>query len=125
MGTRFVATWECDASLAFKKAYLDAADQDQMIINSPVGMPGRAIRSRFLEDMESGLKRPGGCIYHCIKTCDPVTSPYCISLALVNAQRGLLERGFAFAGANVGRVNDIVSVKTLIASLREEYEASA
>jgi len=125
MGTRFVATWECDASLAFKKAYLAADDQDQMIINSPVGMPGRAIRSRFLEDMENGLKRPGGCIYHCIKTCDPATSPYCISLALVNAQRGLLDRGFAFAGANVGRVNDIVSVKTLIATLREEYEAAA
>jgi NAD(P)H-dependent flavin oxidoreductase YrpB (nitropropane dioxygenase family) len=125
MGTRFVATWECDASLAFKKAYLAAADHDQMIINSPVGMPGRAIRSRFLEDMESGLKKPGGCIYHCIKTCDPSTSPYCISLALVNAQRGLLDRGFAFAGANVGRVNDIVSVKTLIETLREEYEAAS
>ncbi len=125
MGTRFVTTWECDASLAFKKAYLEAGDQDQMIINSPVGMPGRAIRSRFLEDMENGLKRPGGCIYHCIKTCDPATAPYCISLALVNAQRGQLDRGFAFAGANVGRVNDIVSVKTLIETLRAEYEAAS
>jgi NAD(P)H-dependent flavin oxidoreductase YrpB (nitropropane dioxygenase family) len=125
MGTRFVTTWECDASLTFKKAYLQATEQDQVIINSPVGMPGRAIRSRFLEDMENGLKRPGGCIYHCIKTCDPDTTPYCISLALVNAQRGRLDQGFAFAGANVGRVNDIVSVKTLIKTLREEYEAAA
>ena len=124
MGTRFVTTWECDASLAFKKAYLKATEEDQMIINSPVGMPGRAIRSRFLEDMENGLKRPGGCIYHCIKTCDPASTPYCISLALVNAQRGLLDRGFAFAGANVGRVDDIVSVKTLINTLRDEYEAA-
>ena len=124
MSTRFVATWECDASLAFKKAYLEATDGDQMIINSPVGMPGRAIRSKFLEDMENGLKRPGGCIYHCIKTCDPPTSPYCISLALINAQRGFLERGFVFAGANVGRVNDIVSVKNLVACLREEYETA-
>jgi nitronate monooxygenase len=95
-----------------------------MIINSPVGLPGRAIRSKFLEDMENGLKRPGGCIYHCIKTCDPPTSPYCISLALINAQRGFLERGFVFAGANVGRVNDIVSVKNLVACLREEYETA-
>ncbi len=122
MGTRFVATWECDASLAFKKAYLEA--DDQMIIDSPVGMPGRAVRSQFLEDMENGLKKPPHCIYQCLKTCDPKTAPYCISLALVNAQKGLLDRGFAFAGANVGRVKDIVSVKKLAASLLEEYEAA-
>ena len=122
MGTRFVATWECDASLAFKKAYLEA--DSQMIIHSPVGMPGRAVRSKFLEDMENGLKKPPRCTYQCLKTCDPKTAPYCISLALVNAQRGFLERGFAFAGANVNRVCDIVSVKKLIAGLREEYEAT-
>ena len=122
MGTRFVATWECDASLIFKKAYLEA--EDQMIINSPVGMPGRAVRSQFLEDMENGLKKPPHCIYHCLKTCDPETAPYCISLALVNAQKGMLDRGFAFAGANVGRVRDIVSVKNLVEALREEYDAA-
>ncbi len=125
MGTRFVTTWECDASLGFKKAFLEAAEKDQMIIQSPVGMPGRAIRSQFLRDMENGLKKPANCIYHCIKTCDPATTPYCISLALVNAQKGQLDRGFAFAGANVGRVNDILSVEKLVEILLEEYEASA
>jgi NAD(P)H-dependent flavin oxidoreductase YrpB (nitropropane dioxygenase family) len=123
MGTRFVATWECDASLTFKKAFLDATAEDQMIIQSPVGMPGRAIRSQFLVDMENGLKRPPQCIYQCLKPCDAKTAPYCISLALVNAQKGFLERGFAFAGANVEKVRDIVSVKKLISLLREEYEA--
>lgn len=122
MGTRFVATWECDASMAFKKAYLDSSEADSVIIKSPVGMPGRAIRSKFLEDMENGLKKPPHCIYHCIKTCDPLNTPYCISLALVNAQRGLMERGFAFAGANVGRVKDIVSVPRLISELCQQYE---
>ncbi|MDR1045820.1 MAG: nitronate monooxygenase family protein [Candidatus Adiutrix sp.] len=125
MATRFVATWECDASLAFKKAYLDCGDGNQMIIDSPVGMPGRAIRSRFLEDMEHGLKKPLHCIYQCLKTCDPQKAPYCISLALVNAQKGHLDRGFAFAGANVHRVRDIVSVKKLVETLREEYRAAA
>lgn len=124
MATRFVATWECDVSLAFKKAYLAAGPDDEIIIHSPVGMPGRAIRSQFLIDMENGLKKPTNCIYHCIKTCDREKSPYCIGRALVNAQRGLLDRGFAFAGANVGRVRDIVSVHKLVESLREEYAAA-
>ena len=125
MGTRFVTTWECDASLAFKKAFLEATPESQMIIQSPVGMPGRAIRSKFLEDMQNGLKRPAHCIYHCIKPCDPQTAPYCISLALVNAQKGDLDRGFAFAGANAGRVTDILSVKKLVSTLSEEYDAAA
>ena len=122
MGTRFVATWECDASLAFKQAFLDATSEDQMIIKSPVGMPGRAIRSQFLEDMEGGLKKPPNCIYHCLKSCDPKTVPYCIALALVNAQKGIMDRGFAFAGSKVGQVKDIVSVKKLIEQLQEEYD---
>jgi NAD(P)H-dependent flavin oxidoreductase YrpB (nitropropane dioxygenase family) len=122
MGTRFVATWECDAALAFKKAYLEA--DSQMVFHSPAGMPGRAVRSKFLEDVEKGLKKPFHCMFQCLRTCDPETAPYCISLALINAQRGFLERGFAFAGANVNRVCDIVSVKNLIAGLREEYEAT-
>ncbi|MGL4208782.1 MAG: NAD(P)H-dependent flavin oxidoreductase, partial [Candidatus Adiutrix sp.] len=125
MGTRFVATWECDASLTFKQAFLNASDKDSMIIQSPVGMPGRAIRSQFLEDMENGLKKPPSCIYHCIKTCDPLNTPYCIAKALVNAQKGNLERGFAFAGANVGRVCDIVSVEKLVSLLGEEYDLAA
>lgn len=124
MGTRFVTTWECDASLVFKQAFLNAKDGDQVIIKSPVGMPGRAINSQFLEDVANGLKKPIKCIYHCIKTCDPKNSPYCIALALINAQRGILDRGFAFAGENVAKVNDIVSVKKLVELLQEEYEAA-
>ena len=41
--TRFVATEECDASDAYKQAYVNASDEDVIIIKSPVGMPGRAI----------------------------------------------------------------------------------
>lgn len=121
MGTRFVATWECDASLAFKQAFLEAKDEDLMIIQSPVGMPGRAIRSKFLDDMKNGLKKPLHCIFQCLTPCDPKKVDYCISLALVNAQRGLMARGFAFAGAKVGQVCDIVSVKKLVEQLQEEY----
>ena len=42
MGTRFVATHECDADLAFKQSYVDAREEDLMVIKSPVGLPGRS-----------------------------------------------------------------------------------
>ncbi len=123
MGTRFVATEECDADIRFKQAYVDAREEDVTIIKSPVGMPGRALKGRFIEALEEG-KRNFRCLFHCISTCDPEKSPYCIASALLNAMKGNLEKGFAFSGANVFRVNGIVTVKELMNSLQREFEAA-
>jgi nitronate monooxygenase len=125
MATRFVATDECDASDAFKDAIVDSREGDLEIIKSPVGMPGRAIRNHFLDDVENGGRKPYACPYHCIVTCDVDKAPYCISLALLNAQRGKLDKGFAFAGANAPRVDRIVPVQELVDELVAEYEASS
>ena len=122
MGTRFVATHECDADIAFKQMYVDAHAEDIVIIKSPVGMPGRAIRNAYTDDVESGVKKPFKCPYHCIVTCDYLNSPYCIAYALMNAQRGHFNGGFAFAGANAFRVHEVISVRELMACLASEYE---
>jgi len=122
MATRFVATEECDADPAFKEAFVSAREEDLEIIDSPVGMPGRAIRNGFLDSVHAGEKKPYTCPYHCIVTCDVEKAPYCISLALLNAQKGRLDKGFVFAGANVGRVKAIVPVQKLVDSIVEEYE---
>jgi NAD(P)H-dependent flavin oxidoreductase YrpB (nitropropane dioxygenase family) len=125
MGTRFVTTHECDASADFKQAYIDSSKEDMVIIKSPVGMPGRAIRNKFIDDINSGKKKPYKCIYHCIKTCDYKNSPYCIALVLINAQKGNLKHGFAFAGENAYRTNEIISVKELFSLLLAEYETAS
>jgi nitronate monooxygenase len=124
MATRFVTTHECDASASFKDAYIQATPEDLVIIKSPVGMPGRAIRNQFLKDVEAGKRMPFTCPYHCIITCDYLNSPYCIALALINAQRGRMGHGFAFAGENSHRATEILSVKELVATLLDEYHAA-
>ncbi len=121
MGTRFVATHECDADIRFKESYVACREDDIEIIKSPVGMPGRAIRSRFLEDISSGKKMKLKCAWKCLKSCDIKTAPYCISLALDNARKGILEKGFAFAGSNAFRINNIISVKELLQELQKQY----
>ncbi|WP_035586450.1 NAD(P)H-dependent flavin oxidoreductase [Hippea jasoniae] len=121
MGTRFVATHECDADVRFKEAYIKAKKEDVVIIKSPVGLPGRAIKNKFLEEVEKGKKQPFKCIWQCLKGCDYKKAPYCITQALVNAQKGRFAGGFAFAGANVYRVDRIVSVKELIQELIDGY----
>jgi nitronate monooxygenase len=125
MGTRFVPTFECDASMEFKQTYIDSNREDIVIIKSPVGMPGRAIRNKFIEAVENGKKHPFKCPYHCIKTCDYQTSPYCIAFALSNAYKGNLKHGFAFAGENAYRVVKIISVKELMDTLVEEYKEAS
>lgn len=125
MATRFVATHECDADIAFKEMYVSASAEDLTIIKSPVGLPGRVIRNQFVEQINNGEKSPVKCPYHCIKTCDPENSPYCIALALECARRGKFKHGFAFAGQNAHRVKEIVSVKELMNSLKAEYRLAA
>ena len=122
MGTRFVATHECDADDKFKQAFVNAKKEDVTIINSPVGLPGRALYNNFIQQARDGLTKPFKCIFHCVKTCKREETPYCIANVLLNAMRGRLDKGFAFCGANVYRVNSIISVHELIESLREEYE---
>jgi len=122
MGTRFVATHECDADERFKQTYVAAREEDVTIIKSPVGMPGRALFNDFIQAAREGSKKPFKCIFHCVSTCEQEKTPYCIAQALINAMRGNLERGFAFCGANVARVNKIVSVRELMESLQREFD---
>lgn len=116
MATRFVATEECDASEEFKEAYIKANSKDVKIIKSPVGMPGRAIRNQFIENVENKNQEIQKC-YGCIKTCDVKTTPYCITNALINSVNGNLEKGLIFCGSNVDRVKKIVAVHDLIQEL--------
>lgn len=121
MATRFVTTVECDASIDFKKAYIDSKKEDVGIIKSPVGLPGRAITNEFINEVNEGSKKPYKCPYHCITTCNYESSPYCIALALINAKMGKMKNGFAFAGANAYRAEKILTVKELMKSLTEEH----
>ena len=121
MGTRFVATEECDASAEFKECYIKASMQDIGIIKSPVGLPGRVIMNDFIKNAMAGQKQPPRCPYHCIVTCEYKTSPYCIAAALLSAKKGNMKHGFAFAGQNAYRTTSVVSVKELTDTLKKEY----
>ena len=125
MGTRFVATHECDADEGFKQQYVDAKKEDMVVIKSPVGLPGRVVRNPFIDEINQGKRNPVSCPYHCIKTCKQQKSPYCIALALGNARKGKFKHGFAFAGQNAYRIDKIISVKELINSLKREFKLAA
>lgn len=121
MGSIFVPTYECDADPAFKQVYIDSDQNDITIIQSPVGMPGRAFNGEFIHSVNEGNETPKACPFHCIKTCDYTQSPYCIIKALYNAARGNMKKGYAFAGANAYLTEKICSVKEIISTLKSEF----
>jgi len=122
MGTRFVATYECDASPEFKQAYVDAREEDIVIMKSPVGLPGRAIRNPFLKGVEQKASAKIKCPYHCLSACKAEKAKYCIAKALLDSWSGDTENGLIFCGQNAYRVKKIVSVKELFDELVGELK---
>jgi len=120
MATRFVATLECSIHEKFKNLYLQANEEDTVIIKSPVGMPGRSLKTDFVRRMKEGKREVVRCKYRCLRTCDPVKTPYCIAKALLNAVSGDIDNSVVFAGSNVFRIKNIVSVKELMDELTAE-----
>lgn len=117
MATRFVGTIECDVSPEFKQAYLDAKEEDITLIQSPVGLPGRAVKNKFLRDLEVNGSFKDKCPYKCLASCKIADAKYCIAKALLNSYFGDVDHGLIFAGQNAFRVNSIVTVKDLFEEL--------
>ena len=119
--TRFIATEECDASDGYRRRLLEARPEDITIVQSPVGMPGRALRSPLIQRVEAGLQpRPERCV-KCLVPCDFRTTPYCISRALIDARNGDWENGLFFCGANAGEVTHLSTVKAQLDQIMDEW----
>ncbi len=123
LGTRFVATDECDADIRFKEAIVNSKKEDIGIIKSPVGMPGRALINSFLSERTEKTHKVN-CPWQCLSGCQAEEANYCISLALNNARKGNLKHGFVFVGTNAYKVNSIVPVSALMNQLKEEFMAA-
>ena len=117
MATRFVTTKECDADQRYKEAYLNATEEDIVIVKSPVGMPGRAILNSFMKKVMAGEQIHHSPCHGCIKNCRPQEIPYCITDALIAAAKGDIEHALLFCGAYAYRAQKIETVKEVIASL--------
>lgn len=125
IGTRFIATEECDASDTFKKVIVDAKESDIKIIKSPVGMPARAVFTPLLQSLEKGKTFFAKKCNNCLKACPKGDKiPYCISRALIEAVKGNREEGLFFCGENASRVSEIVTVKELINEILTDYNSN-
>lgn len=116
VGTRFVPTYECDAHENFKNVYINSKKEDIRIVKSPVGLPGRAIKNKFLDSITLSRPKINKC-YNCLVPCNPKSTPYCISTALINAVKGDVDNALLFCGADAYKINELKSVKEVINEL--------
>lgn len=114
IGTRFIATNECDASLAYKNEIIQSTKETIEIVKSPVGMPGRAISTPLIQKLRDGARFPAPKCINCLIPCNPAETPYCISHALIEAAKGNLEEGLFFCGANAWKIDRMYSVEELM-----------
>lgn len=117
VASRFVTTKECDADEKFKQCYINAGKEDIVIVQSPVGMPGRAIMNPFMERVIKEGRIPHSPCHRCLHKCNPAEIPYCITDALIHSAKGEVDEGLLFCGANAYKAEKIETVKSVIDSL--------
>ena len=120
MATRFITTYECDADIKFKEAFINAKESDIRYVISPSGYPGRAIDNKLVTNLMNQEKVRVKHCYNCLKPCNPATTPYCITEALIQAVKGNIDEGLVFTGVNGYRNKEIVHVSELIDELFPE-----
>ena len=127
MGTRFIGTYECDASENFKQNLINANKEDIVIVSSPVGYPGRAVKTNLIKTLEPNTNKIK-CISNCVFPCEHGKGAnkvgYCIANSLGDAYLGKLQSGLFFTGANGYRLKEIVHVKDLIEELMTGIQTS-
>lgn len=121
MGTRFVASHECDAPLSFKEKYVSTKKEDLLLIKTTVGLEGRMIRNHFTDLIkDDGKIRVKKCL-DCLKNC---SYRFCTLDSLFTSMNGDCENGLVFAGARVHEIDEILPVETIIGNIMSEYEES-
>jgi len=119
MGTRFVASEECDAPRSFKEKYVNAKKEDTILVKTTVGLHGRAIKNKFTDLITGTAKLKITKCHDCLKNC---SYRFCTLDSLLKSVAGDVENGLVFAGARVAEINDILPVQTIINNITAEYE---
>lgn len=120
MGIRFAASQEANGAQSLKEYYLKAQRNDIVLIESPVGLPGRAIRNEFTDKILAGKAQPSQNCEGCLKKC---RHTFCIMEALNKAQQGDIREGLIFSGEYIEKITEILPAGQIISDLVREYEA--
>ena len=119
MGTRFVASIECDAHQSLKQKYVDCNEGDTVLVKTTVGLQGRAIKNQLTTMISGGKKLKIDKCYDCLKHC---SYQFCTLDSLIKTVDGDMDTGLVFASARVHEIKDILPVQVIVENIMNEYE---
>lgn len=117
IGTRFICMKESGMEQAGQEIYIRAKKEDVVVIQSPVGLPVRVLKTPLVERIAGGKKEKFTCNYKCLHTCDIKKVPFCIAKALLSARLGDYENGLFMTGCNVEEIKNTMTVHDFFQSL--------
>lgn len=119
MGSRFLASKECEVSQFFKEMYIKLKEGDIIQIMSSAGLPANAIISPYAKKViDEVTEFPKNC-FACLKKC---TKKFCVNERLVMAHDGDLEEGIFFAGREAWKIKEILSVKEIMDRFKKVFK---
>lgn len=121
IASRFVLSEECDVADEFKQAYLNATKDGIVITSSPVGLPGRALNTPFVQALANKVDLAAKkCKHVCLKKCD---HHYCINERLTASREGDYDKGLFFSGENTYKMKDILPVAEIFRQFISQAES--
>lgn len=122
VGTRFICTEEAGIDIKSKEVYVRAKSSDIAIVQSPLGMPLKVLKTPFSEKILNEEKIKFGCPFLCLRACKAKDARFCIAEALVDTLMGNVDKGLFMVGSSIGRVNDIIPAAEFVEPLRKMVE---
>lgn len=119
VGTRFICTEESGLDRKSKDVFVQAKDEDVMLVQSPLGLPVKVLRTPLSERIVKGEKIPFGCPFLCLRACKANKAKFCLADALVSTLFGEVEKGLYMTGSSIGKVNDIIPAEEFFEPLRK------
>jgi len=119
---------ECALPVEVKEFYAKSGPEDLVLIDSPAGMPGRALQNALTEGLANrlwfspkffGLKKCTKCLKACKSRESEHMQSFCIRGSLIFARDGNLDYGLFFSGKEIGYWNEFTTVKNIINLYRE------
>jgi len=117
IGTKFITTEEAGIDKKSKQVFIDAVDEDVVVIKSPVGLPVRVLNTPLVQRVLDGGREKFTCPYRCLRTCRPAKVPFCIAKALLATWRGDVDNGLYMTGCNITALDRIIPLKEFFDTL--------
>jgi NAD(P)H-dependent flavin oxidoreductase YrpB (nitropropane dioxygenase family) len=119
IGTKFIATEEAGIDTKSKQIFVDAKEEDVVVIKSPVGLPVRVLNTPLVQRVLAGGREKFTCPYRCLRTCRPNKVPFCIAKALLATWHGDVENGLYMTGCNIEALDKIIPLKEFFDTLED------